>query len=572
MQDGTRWAAPTRKPVGLVFVGMCLSLALAACGGSDDKSSDSTKKSADKAAGGSSGGGVGKKGGKITVLGSSFPDYLDPGLSYTVDGWQALTQVYPGLLTFPHKPGQAGAEVAPGLAEDLPKVSNGNKTFLFTLRDGLTYSDASPIKASDYANVVKRALEQDSQGAGFYLPIDGAEKFLKDKKGEISGIKTDDAARTIEITLTKPRGAFLYELAVPFGGMVPGDTAAKNLTSSPPPGAGRYMIKDVKVNRGYTLVKNPNFSKSLEGTAVDSGNLDEIVHQVDRSLANEATKITQNQADFMIDIPPADRIPEIKQRAANRYHEFPTNSTFYFFMNSEVPPFDDLKVRQAVNYAIDIKAINRIQANVLTPANTTLPPGVAGYEKTPDLYPFDLEKAKALIKEAGAEGAAVTVWGNPEDPTKPTIEYYTDVLNSIGLKAKSKIISAETYFATIGNRKTKAQTGWANWFQDYPHPSNFIDVLVNPNKVVESGNNNYSYNAADKELGAKIDKLNAEPELTDDVKKQWAAVDKEIQQKAYWGIYGNRKQTTFMSERMDFENCKGESVLVNHDWSQFCLK
>jgi peptide/nickel transport system substrate-binding protein len=546
-----------------------LALLAAGCGGSDDEGGGS---------GGSGGGSSessaaeGKKGGKINILMSSFPDYLDPGLSYTVDGWQALTQAYPGLVTFPHKEGQEGAKVEPGLAEAMPKVSSDNRTYSFTLREGLTYSDGTPVKASDYTNVVKRALEQDSQGAGFYLPIEGAEKYLEDKKGEISGIKTDDAARTIEITLTEPRGAFIYELAVPFAGFVPGDTPAKNQTKSPPPGAGRYTIKNVKVNRGFTLVKNPKFSKSLEGTAVDSGNLDQIDVQIDRSLANQATKITQNQADFMVDIPPADRIPEIKQRAANRFHEFPTNSTFYFFMNSEVKPFDNLKVRQAVNHAIDIKAINRVQANVLTPANTTLPPGVAGFEKSPDLYPYDLEKAKALIKEAGAEGEEVTVWGNPEDPTKPTIEYYTDVLNSIGLKAKSKIISAETYFATIGNRKTKAQTGWANWFQDYPHPSNFIDVLVNPNKVVESGNNNYSYNAADKELGAKIDKLNGEPELTPEVLKQWAEVDREIQEKAYWAIYGNRKQTTFMSERMDFENCKGESVTTNHDWSRFCLK
>ncbi len=558
-----------RKPLWPVLMALCLTLFVAACGGSDDEGSGGGGEGGSPAESASA---EGKKGGKATILLQSYPDYVDPGLSYTVEGWQTLTQVYPGLMTFPHKEGKAGAEVVPGLAAEMPKISNGNKTYSFTLREGLTYSDGTPIKASDYANVVKRALEQDSQGAGFYLPIEGAEKFLEEKKGEISGIKTDDAARTIEITLTEPRGAFVYELAVPFGGFVPGDTPAKNQTKSPPPGAGRYMIKNVKVNRSYTLAKNPNFSKSLEGTAVDSGNLDQIDVQIDRSLANQATKVANNSADFMVDAPPPDRIPEIKQRFANRYHEFPTNSTFYFFMNSEVPPFDDLKVRQAVNHAIDIKAINRVQGNVLTPAHTTLPPGVAGYEKSEDLYPFDLEKAKALIKEAGAEGEEVTVWGNPETATKATIEYYTDVLNQIGLKAKSKIVSAETYFATVGNRDTKAQTGWANWFQDYPHPSNFIDVLVNPNKVVESGNNNYSYNAADKELGAKIDKLNAEPELTDEVLKQWAAVDREIQEKAYWGMYGNRKQVTFMSERMDFENCKGESVLTTHDYSRFCLK
>ena len=84
------------------------------------------------------------------------------------------------------------------------------------------------------------------------------------------------------------------------------------------------------------------------------------------------------------------------------------------------------------------------------------------------------------------------------------MEYYADVLNSIGFNAETKIISAETYFTTIGDRSVKAQTGWANWFQDYPHPADFIDILSEPDKVVATGNNNYSYNAADKELADKI--------------------------------------------------------------------
>jgi peptide/nickel transport system substrate-binding protein len=119
----------------------------------------------------------------------------------------------------------------------------------------------------------------------------------------------------------------------------------------------------------------------------------------------------------------------------------------------------------------------------------------------------------------------------------------------------------------------KAQTGWANWFQDYPHPADFIDVLLNPDNVVGTGNNNYSYNAKDKELARKINAAKTEPVLTDEVKDQWAEIDREIQEKSYWALYGTRKQTTFFSERMDFENCKGDDYAVGtHDWAQFCLK
>ena len=541
--------------------------AVAACGSDDDNGGGG--------GGGEAGGSGGKTGGTVKIMGSSYPDFLDPALSYTVDGWEALSQVYPGLLTYPHKGGIEGAEVVPGLAEDLPEVSPDGKTYKFKLREGLKFSDGSDLKASDFKASIERIIAQDSQGAGLgYTNIVGAEEFGKSKKGGIKGIEVDDATGDITINLVQPRGAFSYELAIPFAGVVPKDTPQKNQTKNPPPGAGRYMFEEgsVKVNRGYTLVKNPNFSEPLKGTAIDAGKVDRLEHTVERELSNQATKISQGSADFMIDIPPADRIPEIKSRYKDRFHEFPTNSTFYFFMNSEVPPFDKLEVRQAVNHAVDVNEINKIQGGVLAPANNILPPGVPGFEKSPDLYPTDLEKAKQLVKDAGAEGESVTVWGNPETPTKPTVEYLADTLNKIGLKAKVKIVPAETYFTTIGDRSVKAQTGWANWFQDYPHPSDFIDVLLNPDKVVATGNNNYSYNAADKELAKKINDLSAEPELTDEVKKRWAEVDVEIQEKAYWAIYGNRKQTTFMSERMDFENCKGEHSVWTHDWAEFCLK
>jgi peptide/nickel transport system substrate-binding protein len=546
------------------------ALAISACGSSDKDSSDTSSSSG---AGATAGSGAGKTGGTISIAHSSFPDFLDPALSYTVDGWQAMNGVYPGLLTYPHKGGQGGAAVVPALAEDLPKISADGKTYDFVLRDNLKFSDGTPVKASDFKHSIQRILHEDSQGSGLgYTSIVGAEEYLKTKKGGITGITVDDAKRTISIELTEPRGPFLYELAIPFAAIVPSSTPYKNMTATPPPGAGRYMIKDVNVNRSYVEVKNPNFSESLKGTAVDAGKVDQINVRVERNLSNQATLVANNSLDFMVDIPPPDRIPEIKAKDAARYHEFPTNSTFYFFMNASVPPFNNLKARQALNHAIDVNALNRLQGNTLAATNNILPPGVPGYKKDPNLYPTDLAKAKALVQESGTAGQSVTVWGNPETATKKTVEYEADVLNQIGYKAKVKLVPAETYFTTIGNRSVKAQTGWANWYQDYPHPADFIDILLNPDRVVATGNNNYSYNASDKKLATMINALNAKPELTPDVINQWAAVDKYVQEQAYWGIYGNRKASTFMSDRMDFANCKGEHAVWTADWSEFCLK
>jgi peptide/nickel transport system substrate-binding protein len=554
-------SAPAALAAGLA------ALALGACGGDGDGAGGGGDKAADGA------GGAIKKGGTVKLAHSSFPDYLDPSLSYTVDGWQVLHLVYPGLLTYRAESGPKGAEVVPALAEDLPEVSEDGKTYTLKMREGVTFSNGDPVRASDFKASIERILEQDSQGSGLgYTNIVGAEDFLETKKGGIDGIEADDETGEILINLVQPRGAFVYELAIPFAGVVPADTPARNMTKEPPPGAGRYMFEDVSINRGYTLVKNPKFSEAaLKDTPVAAGNVDRIEASIVEEGAS-TNQVAQGQLDFQVDNPVPDRVAEIKQKYPDRFHQFPTPSSFYFFMNSEVPPFDDVKVRQAVNHAIDPDAINRVQGGVIAPAHTTIPPGVPGHVDSEDLYPYDLETAKQLIKEAGATGEEVTVWGNTENPTKPTMEYYADVLNSIGLKAKVRILPGSTYFATIGDRSIEPQTGWANWFQDYPHPSNFIDVLLNPNRVRSTGNNNYSYNADDKELATEIEALSAETELTDDVVKRWAELDRKIQEKAYWAIYGNRKQTTFFSERMNFEQCKGEHPAYTHNWAQFCLK
>src|SRR5713226_5387175 len=175
--------------------------------------------------------GTGRTGGNITILQTNFPDYLDPALSYTVDGWEPLTQVYPGLVAFVHASGAAGAKVAPGLAEALPHISSDGKTYTLRLRKNLNFSDGTPIKASDFKHSIERVIATDSQGVGLgFTDIVGAEQFGKTKKGGISGLVVNDATGDITIHLVKPRGSFTYELATPFAGVVPAGTPNKNQT------------------------------------------------------------------------------------------------------------------------------------------------------------------------------------------------------------------------------------------------------------------------------------------------------------------------------------------------------
>lgn len=540
-------------------LGLIAVVLLAACAGCGSDSGDS---------------GEGKSGGRIRIAHGVYPDYLDPALSYTPDGWEAEALVYPGLLTFPHdKSGPASAQVVPALAEALPTISDGGTTYRLRLRKQLRFSDGSPIHASDFKASIERILAMDSAGASLgYTNIAGAKRYLATKQGGISGIEVDDATREVAIHLARPRAQFLYELAIPFAGVVPADTPAKNQTDHPPPGAGRYRFVDVDPPHTYSLVRNERFSKGLEGTAVDAGHLDRI-DAIVQNESNSATEIARGKLDFMVDNPPADRIAEISARYRDRYRQFPTNSTFYFFLNTEAPPFDKLAVRRAANYVVDPEAISRIQGGVISPAHTVLPPAVPGYPGGKPLYPTNMDKARALIDKAGAKGAHVDVWTNELPAAKDTAAYYADQLKHAGLDAELKVISSNTYYDTLGTRSLHPQTGYANFYQDYPHPANFMDGLVDPDNVVATGNTNLAYNAGDRRLAKMISDLEEEPELTPDVLKRWGDVDRYVQRQALMAIYGNREQATFFSERMDFENCRGDDHAVYaHDWHEFCLK
>ena len=151
----------------LVVLAGLLAIFLAACGDDDDGSSS----------GGESG--ALAEGGEVTISQTSQPDYLDPALTYTVNGIEPLWLVYTPLLTYAHEEGQAGAELIPGLAEDLPEVSEDGLTYELTLRDGLKYSDGTPAVASDFEHTIKRVLNLESGGSAFYQTIEGATEYSR---------------------------------------------------------------------------------------------------------------------------------------------------------------------------------------------------------------------------------------------------------------------------------------------------------------------------------------------------------------------------------------------------------
>jgi peptide/nickel transport system substrate-binding protein len=542
-----------KKPgavIAVLVIAAVAALGLASCGSSSDESS---------------GGGGGKKGGTLNGTYASFPDYMDPALSYTAEGWTAMADVYTPLLTYKHANGVEGSEVIPGLAKEMPKITNGGKTYTLFLRPGLKYSDGTPVKASDFPFAVERMIKLNSGGSPFYLTIEGAEKFAETKQGPIPGIKTNDKTGEIVINLEGPRGTFTNELGLMFVAPLPQNTPIEDLSADPPPGTGPYMITKSQPGKGWEYARNPYWAKDNGPAMPDlpEGVVDSAKMTVIRNPQSQVNDIEQGTYDWMQNPPPSSRYAEVKEKfEGTQFRVEPTISTYYFWMNSQKAPFDDVKVRQAVNYAIDSKALERIYAGQIKGTQQILPPGMPGYEQF-SLYPNDIEKAKELIKEANPSDMDITVWTDTESPNNEAGEYLNEVLKELGFNTTLKIINADNYFTVIGNLSTPdLDAGWSDWFQDYPHPNDFFQPLLAGESIQSTNNNNFAQ-FDDTAVNKKIKELGAQ-QLGPDQEKAYAELDKEVMKEAPWAPYGTRTLSTFVSDAIDLE-----SVIFNPTFGHY---
>jgi peptide/nickel transport system substrate-binding protein len=535
----------------------CLAaVAVAACGGS---SSNATE------------------GGTATVLMGTAPDFLDPQLGYTTQAAEADWISYTPLLTYRHASGSAGTELIPGLATALPKVSKDGLTYTLTLRKGLVFSNGRAVKASDFTATIERAIKLNWGGKSFFTNyIAGASAYDKGQSQTISGIQADDATGRIVIHLTSPYGAFANVLAFPSAGLVPSGTPVRNLSNDPPPGVGPYQITNVAPNRHFSLQKNTRFP-ALGIPGIPTGHLNRIDVNITSNTQSEAQQVLQNQADAF---DPGDTLPpsilsQVESQASSRFSRESIPSTFYFFLNTRTKPFDNPLARQAVNYALDRRALVRLASGFLSPECFFLPAGITGHPTgscpygSKDSAP-NIAKARALVKQAGLVGTPVTVWGQERSPRKEYVEYYTSVLNEIGFKATPKIISDSVYFPTIGNASTNPQTGFADWIQDFPNPSDFY-LLLDARSIQPTNNENYGM-VDDPHIQSELNKLNKVPATKlSTVAGEWQALDEYVGKKAYVASFGSEEVPKFFSDRIDFGSAVFHPLYLN-DWSTWELK
>jgi len=529
------------RSVLTAFGAVISAVALAACGSSSSSSSSSS--------GGTSS--SGKSGGTITIVSGTAPLSADQGLDFTTQGNELYSVINTPLLTFARGvQGTAGSQIMPALATGLPKITNGGKTYTFTLRPNLHYSNGQPIKASDFLYAWERDIKIPWQAASFLSAyIAGGTAYANGKAKTLSGVTTNDATGTITVNLVAPFYPMIDIFALPGTAPVPKSTPMKNLASTGTIGDGPYKWGPIDAGHSYTVVKNPSFD--VPGLA--KGYADTIVYKVNSNVLANAEQVLSNQADVFDpgDTLPASILPQIQSQASDRYQAMPLNSSWYFFFGVEEKPFNNLYARQAVLAAMDSRALSRLDSGFMTPDCHLIPFGIPGHS-SPSSCPFhnpngppNMTLAKSLMAKSGMTGQPVTVYGEERSPRKQYLDYYTSVLNSLGFKATEKVVNSGVYFTTIGAPSLKPQTGFGDWNQDFPNPWDFMQLFAG-----NAGSSlNYGY-VNDPYYNSQLNKLDAQDPQK--VASQWSALDSYAVSKAYYANFGHESKPKFYSNRLDF--------------------
>jgi peptide/nickel transport system substrate-binding protein len=496
----------------------------------------------------------------------------------TTQAAEADWLAYTGLVTYSHQFGLGGGMLIPGLAAALPIVSNGGTTYKVTLRKGLAYSNGTPVKASDFAWTVERALRIPWSGSGQYIgaTIKGAFDFQKGKAKAISGITTNDATGDITVQLTSPYGAFENVLAFPALGLVPSGTPMRNEPNRPPPGVGPYMITKVVRNASFSLIRNPNWSQ-LNIPGIRAGNVN-IDVKISSNIRANAEAVLQSSADVFdwADTIPRGLVSQIQSRAADRYSRRSDFSlAYYIFMNTQARPFSSKLARQAVVSGLDENAMSRLGSGSLIEGCFFLPPSMSGHPSSSCPYGDpasggDLTLARALVKRSGMAGMPVTVWSETRSPQRQWMTYYTRFLNTIGFRATQKVVADTAYIATIGDPKRNPQTGFAEHSQHFPNPIDFYSSLRGT--AIHSSNNSNFGQVSDPKIDTESTNLGTVPAGNlGAVASQWQALDEYVARKAYVAVFGYQTFPAFTSSRIDLSSATFHPV-YGWDWSSFKLK
>jgi oligopeptide transport system substrate-binding protein len=487
------------------------------------------------------------QGGTLSIGWNGEIQWLDPALGYDVTSWPAERLMFEPLLGY-----DKGTTLVPLLADGMPTVSADGKAYTFKLHTGVNFvnEDGSvlrPMTADDVAASINRVLDPNLKpnpspvASGFFGNIVGAADVLSGSAKTASGIKVVDPS-TIEFDLANADATFLNVMATPFASVVPAELAGEDATafSAKPVGTGPYLFKSYAKGQGATFVKNPGYWQAGQPY------LDTIDYRTGQDDNAMLQQIEAGSLDLMGDPMPAAQFTDVttNPQYANQIVHHTLVDTDYVFMDTQQEnsgPFSNVKVRQAVNYAIDKDAILQLTHGAGVAANCIFPPDLGAYDASCNPYPHDVDKAKQLMQDAGfASGFETKFYTDTTDPDPQIGASIQQDLAAIGIKAD--IVSQEfaTFLDTI-ETPHKAPIGWVGWFQDYPDPSDFIDPILSCASAVKGGANAALYCNKD------VDALAAAAKGETDVTKRLAdyqAIQAKIMADAPWAPFRHQEWYT----------------------------
>ncbi len=491
---------------------------------------------------------------------------LDPAIGYDWQNWSMIKSLFDGLMDY--KPGTT--ELVKDLAEEY-SISEDGTVYTFTLRKGVKFHNGRELKASDVKYSLERTVNPKTQspGAGFFNAIVGYDDMAASKDQHLSGVVVVDDY-TVKITLKQPNATFLHVMAINFASIVPKEEVEKWGADfgKHPVGTGAYSLAEWKLGQQIVFKKNPSYYR------VGLPHIDTITFEVGQDPMVALLRLQKGEVDIAGDgVPPA-KFLEFKNdpKYKNLMVTGDQLHTGYVTLKTTLPPFDNLKVRQAVNMAINKDRIVRIINGRAVPANQPLPPAMPGYDKAYQGYAYDVEAAKKLLAEAGhPNGFNTELYVMNTDPQPRIAQSIQQDLAKVGIRAQIKSLAQANVIAA-GSAKDQAPMVWSGgmaWIADFPDPSNFYGPILGCGGAVEGGWNwslycNKSLDAA----AAKADSM-AKPEQQAERIELWKKIFTDVMADAPWVPVFNEQRFSVRSSRMggaDILYVDPVHVPVNYDY------
>ncbi len=430
-------------------------------------------------------GGPPRAGGTLRIATQTGLTTLDPAVALDESSIFAIHAMVDGLVGY----AADSTELVPMLAEHWT-ISPDGLVYTFTLRAGITYDDGKRIEARDFERGLERTLAmKDSPYASHLAGVVGAQDVLDGKAADCTGIRTIDA-RTLEVRLTAPNGAMLYELAMPFAAPLTEESVVttNNQLRRWFRASGPYEVVEWDEGRRIELVRRANYHDPSRQRIERIVLLENVPRDLqfmmfERGELDAAERLSGSDQRW-IERQPA-WAPQLKTRALM--------NAFGSRMNTREKPFDDRRVRQAMNYAVNKDRISKLLMGTSVPSHGVLAPGAFGRDDTLQPYPHDPVKARALLAEAGyPDGFELDyVTLGDEEAEKLAVSLQAD-LAEVGIKMSITRITISALGDAIG-RPSGPKFSIVTWLGDYPDPLSLLDPLFHSRNIADESSTNFSF-------------------------------------------------------------------------------